>query len=159
MRTWVKVSLAGVGLAVLAFIAVAGVTSYFAFRQLETRSATEPEVLREFDEIKKRFADRAALVEMTGPQADDVRINRLVHPQGLRAKTIFVYTWNAEDGEILRTNLPLWLMRFNTLNIISSLGLAPEKFSITVHDVERYGPGLIVDYRRPKQHHALIWVE
>lgn len=84
MRTWVRVSLAGVGLAVLAFAAFAGMSSYVVLRHMEMRSGTEAEAVREFDEIKKRFAGRQPLVEMTGPQARDIRINRLVHPQGSR---------------------------------------------------------------------------
>ena len=159
MRTWVKVSLAGIALAILAFAAFAGMSSYFVFRHLEMRSATEPEILREFDELKKKFADRQPLVEIADPQAGDIRINRIVHPQGLRAKLIYIITWNAEDGDVMRTDVPLWLMRFSTLNIASSLGLAPEKFSLTVHDIERYGPGLVVDYRRPGRQHVLMWVE
>jgi hypothetical protein len=50
-------------------------------------------------------------------------------------------------------------MRFSTLNILSSLGVAPDQFRLTVVEIERYGPGLVVDYRRPAQTHVLIWVE
>jgi hypothetical protein len=155
----VRVSLAGVGLAVLAFAAFAGMSSYVVLRHMEMRSGTEAEAVREFDEIKKRFAGRQPLVEMTGPQARDIRINRLVHPQGLRAKTLYVVTWSADDDRVLRTDVPLWLMRFSTLNILSSLGVAPDQFRLTVVEIERYGPGLVVDYRRPAQTHVLIWVE
>jgi hypothetical protein len=28
-----------------------------------------------------------------------------------------------------------------------------------VQDVQRYGPGIVADYRRPGQSHVLIWVE
>jgi hypothetical protein len=159
VRTWVKVSLAGIALVVIGFVALAGTGAYFVLRNLDTRSATEAETLREFDAVRARFGARQPLVEITNPQAGDIRINRLVHPEGRRANTLHVVTWNADDGEVFRTSVPVWLMRFSSLNILSTLGVAPEKFSLTVQDVQRYGPGTVVDYRRPGQSHVLIWVE
>jgi hypothetical protein len=159
MRTWVKVSLAGVAVIVLAISALAGISAYFVFRNLDRRAATETETLREFDQIRAKFPARQPLVEIVNPQEGDIRINRLVHPQGLRASTLHVVGWNADDGERIQTEIPVWLMRFSTLNVLSTLGVAPEKFSLTVQDVQRYGPGIVADYRRPGQNHVLIWAE
>jgi hypothetical protein len=50
-------------------------------------------------------------------------------------------------------------MRFSTANIVSRLGIAPSKFRLTVADVERYGPGIVVDFRQPGRLHTLVWVE
>ncbi|HYN08998.1 MAG TPA: hypothetical protein VES67_16565 [Vicinamibacterales bacterium] len=158
MRTWVKVSLAGVALVVVGIAALAGTGAYFVLRNLDTRSATEAETLREFDVIRAKFGPRQPLVEIINPQSGDIRLNRLVHPEGRRATTLHVITWNV-DGEVLRTEVPVWLMRFSTLNVLSTLGVAPDKFSLTAEDVQRYGPGIVVDYRRPGQNHVLIWVE
>jgi hypothetical protein len=100
MRTWVKASLAGVSLVVLGIAALAGTSAYFVFRNLDRRSATETETLRELDAIRARFGPRQPLVELTNPQSGDIRINRLVHPEGRRASTLHVVTWNADDGEL-----------------------------------------------------------
>jgi hypothetical protein len=159
MRTWVKVSLAGVALVVIGIVALAGTGAYFVFRNLDRRTATETETLREFDLIRAKFGPRQPLVEILNPQAADIRLNRTVHPEGRRATTLHVVAWNVDDGEILRTEVPVWLMRFSTINVLSSLGVAPEKFSLTVQDVQRYGPGIVADYRRPGQNHVLIWTE
>lgn len=159
MRTWVKVSLAGVALFVVGVLALAGTAGYFVFRNLDRRAATETEALREFDQIRARFPARQPLVEILNPQAGDIQINRLVHPEGRLATTLHVVTWNVDDGERLQTEIPVWLMRFSTLNVLSTLGAAPEKFSLTVQDVQRYGPGIVADYRRPGQNHVLIWAE
>jgi hypothetical protein len=155
----VKVSLAGVAVIVLAISALAGTSAYFVFRSLDRRAATEAETLREFDQIRARFPARPPLVEIVNPQEGDIRINRLVHPQGVRASTLHVVAWNVDDGERLQTEIPVWLMRFSTLNVLSTLGVAPEKFSLTVQDVQRYGPGIVADYRRTGRSHVLIWAE
>ena len=80
-------------------------------------------------------------------------------PQGRRAETVHILTWDGDDNKLLRTSVPLWLMRFSSINILSNLGIAPERFSLTVKDIERYGPGVIVDFRRPGQNRVLLWTE
>lgn len=55
--------------------------------------------------------------------------------------------------------VPLWLMRFSTLNITSQLGIAPEKLRLTVGDVQRYGPGIIADYSAEGSFRVLVWVD
>jgi hypothetical protein len=159
VRTWVKVSLGGVAVIVVAFAVLAGMGAYFVGRNLEIRSATEAEVLREFDAVRARFPVRQPLVEIVSPQDGDIRINRIVHPEGRRATTIFILTWNVDDEDRVHTEAPLWLMRFSSINVLSKLGVAPERFRLTVQDVERYGPGIVADYRRPGKNHVLIWVE
>ena len=159
MRTWLKVTLWGVALAVLVFAALAGTGAYYFLRHLETGRAAEADTLKEFETIRAKFGSREPLILLIKPESGDIRISRTTHPQGLRASTIHVLTWTAEDQDRLRTDLPLWLMRFSSVNILSRLGIAPDKFRLTLQDVERYGPGIVADYRRPGHSHALIWVE
>lgn len=159
MRTWVKITIAGVVVAFVGIAALGGTAAYFVFRNLDTRTASEADTRRDFDAIRARFVGRPPLIEIINPQTADIRVNRLPHPDGRRVDTIHVLTWNADDGELLRTDVPLWLMRFSSVNILSQLGVAPAKFRLTVEDVRRYGPGIVVDYGRPGRQHVLIWVE
>ena len=160
MRKWVKWTLAGfVGVIVL-FLVVAGVGGYYVFRHLETGRTTETATLEQFAAIRKKFPERPPLVEIINPQAGDIRINKLTHPDGLEATTLHVLTWNRDEGgSKLQTDVPLWLMRFSSFNILSKLGVTPSKYRLVVHDIERYGPGIVADYRRPGQSHVLIWAE
>jgi len=157
MRTWVKVSLAGVALVVLVFAALAGTGAYYVFRRLELSTATEAAVTKDFDAIKARFGAKPALVEVTDVR--DFKINRAAQPDGRPVTTLHVMTWTQEDGQVFRTEVPIWLMRFSSINIASQLGIAPERFSLTVKDIQRNGPGIIVDFRRPGHNRVLIWVE
>jgi hypothetical protein len=159
MRTWVKVTFWGLALALLAFAAVAGTGAYYFLRHLEVEQTAEAEALKEIEAIRAKYGSREPLIALVKPEAGDIRIGRTAHPQGLRASTIHVLTWSADGGERLRTDLPLWLMRFSSVNILSRLGIAPDKFRLTVQDVERYGPGIVAEYRRPGHSHALVWVE
>jgi len=159
MRTWVKVTIAGVALAVLGFAALAGTGAYYFLRHLETKSATEAEVKPDFAAIRARFTGRPPIVDIIDLQSGDVRVNRLAHPEGRRAETLHVLTWAGEEEKLLRTDVPLWLMRFSSVNILSHLGIAPSKYRLTVEDLKRYGPGLVVDFTQVGRTQVLIWLE
>jgi len=158
MRTWVKVTIGGVGAVVLGIATLAGVSSYYFFRHLETGHATEAVTLKEFDALRAQFGSRQPLIEIVNPQAADVRINRTTHPEGRRATTLHVLTWDSDKGR-LQAELPLWLMRFSSLNILSTLGLAPEKFRLTVGDIASYGPGIVAEFHQPGRTDVIIWAE
>jgi hypothetical protein len=159
MRTWVKATLGGVALVVVALVALGATGTYFVLRHMEKRSGSEAEAVQTIDAIKTRFGSRAPLVEIVDPRTADIRINRPVEASAQRVDTIHVVNWKSDTGELIRTDIPLWLMRFSTLNIASQLGIAPEKFRLTVSDVEHYGPGIVVDYGSQGAFRVLVWVD
>jgi hypothetical protein len=159
MRTWVKVTLAGFAACLLAFGLLAGTGAYLFFRHLETTNVVETSAKAEFEVVRTKFAGRPPLVDVTNPRAGDLRVNRVKHPQGLRASTVYVMTWNAEDDQMLKTDIPLWMMRFSSINVLSHLGIAPNRYRLTAEDVASFGPGIVVDYSEPGAKRVLIWVE
>ena len=160
MRKWVKVTLSLVAVGAFLFMVLAGTGAYYVFRHLDTRSVAEADTKNEFDAVRIKFAGRKPLVEIRNLASADVTVNRAVHPAGQRATTVHVMTWNSDDGgELLRTDVPVWLMRFSSVNILSQLGIAPQKFRLTAEDLERYGPGIVADYRQPGRNQVLIWLE
>ena len=159
MRRWLKWALLASALVAVLFVALAGVGGYYFLRHLETGEGTEAEALKKITAIRAGFPERPPLVEIVNPQAGDIRINKLTHPERREATTLHVFTWKAEDGERLETDVPLWLMRFSSVNVLSRLGLAPSRYRLVIADIERYGPGIVADYRRPGHSHVLIWTE
>ena len=159
MRTWVKATLGGLALIAIAAIALAATGAYFVVRHMEKRAGSEAEAVQTIDAVKARFGLRPPLVEIIDPRSADIRINRPVEASVSPVDTIHVVNWKGDTGELIRTDVPLWLMRFSTLNIASQLGIAPEKFRLTVSDVERYGPGIIVDYGSQGAFRVLVWVD
>jgi len=159
MRTWVKATLGGVALIAVALVALAATGAYFVFRHMEKRAGSEAEAVQAIDAVKSRFGSRAPLVEIIDPQRVDIRINRSAETSAPPVDTIHIINWKSETGELTRTEFPLWLMRFSTMNIASQLGIAPAKFRLTVSDVERYGPGIIVDYGSQGASRLVVWVD
>jgi hypothetical protein len=159
MRTWVKATLGGVALIAVAVIALAGTGAYFVFRHLEKRAVDEAASVQAINAVRARFGPRPPLVEIADPRRADIRINRSNAPSTSRVDTIHVINWKSDTGELVRADVPLWLMRFSSVNILSQLGIAPAKFRLTVSDIERYGPGIIVDYGSAGAFRVLVWVE
>ena len=159
MRRWLKWTLLAFALAVGVFVVLAGVGGYYFLRHLETADSNEADALKRIESIRGRFPERPPLVEIVNPQAGDIRINKQTHPERKEATVLHVFTWNAEDGEKLETDVPLWLMRFSSVNVLSRLGLAPSRYRLVVADIERYGPGLVALYKRPGHSHVLVWVQ
>jgi hypothetical protein len=159
MRTWVKVTLGGAALIAVAVIALAGTGAYFVFRHMDTRAGGEAEAVQAIEAIKARFGSRPPLVEIVDPVRGDIRIHRAAHPSSTRVDTIHIINWKSETREVSRTQVPLWLTRFSTVNLLSQLGVTPAKFRLTVGDIEHYGPGIIVDYNMSGSFRMLLWVE
>ncbi len=159
MRTWVKATLGGVALIVVALVALAATGAFFVLRHMEKRAGSESEAVKAIDTVEARFGLRPPLIEILDPQEADIRINRPVKASASPVDTIHVISWKSETAELSRADIPLWLMRFSTVNIASQLGIAPEKFRLTVSDVERYGPGIVVDYGSQGASRVLVWVD
>ena len=159
MRTWHKATI-GVVITIVAIVAVlAGTGAYYVLRSLEKKVASEAEANKEMDAVRSRYGQRAPLVEIVNPRSGDIRINREQGPAPAAVRTIHVINWKSENDELMRTEGPLWLARFSSINILSHLGVAPAKFRLTVEDIERYGAGIIADYRSPGAFRVLVWVD
>jgi hypothetical protein len=159
MRTWVKATLGVAAVIAVAMAALGGTAAYFVLRHMETRVGGEAEAVKAIEAVKTRFGERKPLVELVDPRRGDIRINRASEPSAAAVDTVHVINWKGETGELSRTDVPVWLMRFSTVNIASQLGLAPASFRLTVADVERYGPGILVDFASPGSSRTLVWVE
>ena len=159
MRTWVKRSLIGVAIVAGAFSMLAATTAFYAFRALDTRTATEADSAGEFQAIRARFGTRPPLIEVVDPARADLRINRSTEADPRPVSTLHVVTWEGEDRRLLKTEVPIWLMRFSSIHLLSQLGVTPDRFNITVQDIERYGPGVVIDYNQPEKKRVLIWVD
>ena len=159
MRTWVKATLGGLAVIVLGFAALAGTGTYLVLRNLDKRAVGETESIKAIDAVKARFGARPPLVEIIDPRRVDIRINRPAEPSASPVSTVHIMSWQSDSGEMTRAEVPLWLMRFSSVNLLSQLGVAPEQFRLTVSDIEHYGPGILADYGAPGTVRVLVWVE
>jgi hypothetical protein len=159
MRGWVKLTIGAGALVLGCMLVLGGTAGYYVFRSLQRSSGTEAAAAAEIERIRARFGTRPPLVEIGDPRRMDVRVNREATAASAPVTTVHVVSWTAEEGETVRVEMPLWLMRFSSVNLLSQVGVLPAKIRLTVEDIERYGPGVVVDYKKPGSARVFVWVD
>jgi hypothetical protein len=76
--------------------------------------------------------------------------------------TLHVLAWDARDAQLARFEVPVWFLRMKEgpirLGAYAS-GLDELKISLTIDEMERYGPGILLDLSREGRDRILLWVE
>lgn len=103
---------------------------------------------------------------MTGDFGDrDVKVHRSAEASRKSdLQTMRVLVYDAHEGRIVHVDLPFWLLRFMPSARLGEVTGAGSGFSfesghITVDDLERHGPGLVLDARDSRDAQILIWTE
>jgi flagellar basal body-associated protein FliL len=161
VKTWVWVVLGIVVVGILCVIAVAGVGLYFFSQHVQTRAASPTKAAREFEQIETRFTGQKPLIEL-----DDhgryLRANTARNPPA-NAKIpdeLNVLAFDPDNGRIVRISIPFWLLRMKmhgTTVDFNGRKMDLEDLKLTVEDLERFGPTLIVDHKNTGGERVLVW--
>ncbi len=147
--TWLSITLAGIVIIGLVCVALVGGGAYWFYHQhFETRFVPVESAAQELQRERARFAGQRALVE--------IRLGRepIVHRPGPAQKksadlqTLHALVYDPAAGKLVRANIPFWLLRFSQLGRIdlpAGVRLDSDSAHFTVEDLERHGPGLILD--------------
>jgi hypothetical protein len=114
-----------------------------------------------FAEVRRLYEGKPPLLELHGSTA--ARSN----PPGEGAPraaltTLHVLAWDARQERLARFDIPFWFLRLKESPIrfgTYASGLDELKISLTAAEIERYGPGIIMDIEREGRDRALLWVE
>lgn len=161
-RTWVWV-VVGISF-VLVVLAIGGITfTALWFRQnLTVTEISDNGATTEFDAIRARFAGQQPLIELRDgrPQYIEERATR--KDSNVPLKTMHVMAFDRDEGKMVSFSLPFWLLRLKSGPIrlsAYSQGWDDRGVSFRVEDLEKYGPGLLMDLTESDEGRVLIWVE
>jgi hypothetical protein len=146
--TWLSVLLAAILIIGIGCVALVGSAAYWFYQHFETRSVPVESADLEFQRERARFAGQRALVE--------IRLGRepIVHrPDPARQKsaglqTLHALVYDPAARKLVRANIPFWLLRFSRqgrIDLPAGARLGSDSAHFTVDDLERFGPGLILD--------------
>jgi hypothetical protein len=163
VKTWIWVVAAVVVLGILGIIAMAGVGIYFFSHHINTRTETPAAASRDFERVSSRFADQKPLIELD-EHGRYLRSNTDRHaaPGAKTPEALHVMAFNPDDGRIVSVEIPFWLLRLKLRgNAIDFNGqrIQLEDMKLTVEDLERYGPALVVDHHVKSGQRVLVWSE
>lgn len=161
-RTWVLVVF-GV-LVLMVFIGIGAIIAVAAWFQqsFETEVATEQGARSEFDTVRHSFANRPPLLEIRNGKPAYAAGGENQVPGTSSPETLHVMVWDRDDERLVRFTVPFWLLRMKAGPIeLSSYGsdLDESGVDLRVEDVERFGPGLILDHTEDAGDRILVWTK
>jgi hypothetical protein len=159
--TWVWVIAAVAIVGVLGLVAMVGVGLYVVSRHMGTETMTAAEARAAFDAERARFAGQTPLVELdSSGRVERVRPDRPAIESADRPTHLHLIAYSPDDARIVRFRLPFWLLRTRagrgTIDI-DGTRLDLEDLNLTVEDLERLGPALLVDHQAAGGQRVLVW--
>ena len=161
VRTWVWIVVGIAVFCVLALVAVVGGAFFYMSRYIETKSATPASAAREFEAVRSGFSGQKPLIELdrngrfVRAHTDRPGPANAAVPDQLR-----ILAFDPSDGRIVQVSVPFWLLRMKAGNATIDLNgskMDLEDLRLTIHDLERQGPSLIVDHEAPDGDRVLVW--
>jgi hypothetical protein len=160
VKTWVWVIVGIAVVCVLGVVAMFAIGLYFFSQNVESRTTSPAAATREFEAIKAGFPGQAPLIELD--RNGDVRrthTDRAPSASTTSPKHLNVLAFDRSQGRIVQFRLPFWMLRMKADTTIDLNGnrMNLEDLRLTVEDLERYGPSVIVDHVANDGDRVLVW--
>src|SRR6185503_1354411 len=151
-KTWISVLIASVIIVGILAAAAIGGTAFFIYRHVNTEFTRTENADQQFKEARARFAGQQPLIEIRKDDDEPV-----LHREALRAaesspklETLRVLAYDTHAEKLVRVSIPFWLLRLapsRHMTFLSDSGIDfdSDRVHITLDDLERRGPGLILD--------------
>lgn len=161
VKTWVWVVVGIVVVGIIGIIAMAAAGLYFFTRNIQTTQASPAVASRTFEEVRARFADQKPLIELDN-DGEFLRSNleRVLPANPPVIDAIHVMAYDTDDARVVNVSIPFWLMRLQRGGSVINFNgndMNLEDLKITIEDLERFGPTLIVDHKSPRGDRVLVW--
>jgi hypothetical protein len=165
-KTWISVLIAAVIIVGMLAAAAVGGTAFFIYRHVQTQFTPSENAEQRFHEARARFSDQRPLIEV---RRDDDRpvVHREMIPtsgRGTKLETLRVLAYDTRAGKLVNVSIPFWLLRLapnNQFSILEDHGIDfdSDRVHLNVEDLERRGPGLILDQADRRGSLVLVWAE
>jgi hypothetical protein len=164
-KTWISIVIAAVVvIGILAATAVGG-TAFFIYRHVHTQFVPSDNAEQQFAQARARFAGQQPLIEMR--KGDEPFLHREIIPKEMPAaklETLRVLAYDTRARKLVNVSIPMWLLRMAPSNHFSfmkdsGIDFDSDRVQITLDDVERRGPGLLLDQADRRGSQVLVWTE
>ena len=160
IKTWVWVVIGIVVFCFVGAVAAAGMGYYFFTKHFDTKVTSPARATVEFEQVKAQFTGQKPLIELD-ERGRFLRANpdRPSRPDNRRPDQLFVLAFDPDDERIVKVTIPFWLLRLKAHGTVDFNGghLELEDLKLTVEDLERFGPTLIVDHKSTGGERVLVW--
>jgi hypothetical protein len=163
-RNWVIGILAVLGVCALLVVGVVGTMAYFLVSHVEAGSASPTQVTTRFADVRQRFAGAEPIVHLDADEHAVVRPRTAEAPaSGRPLKNLHVLVYDESDEQLVQVSVPFWLLRLLPAGKFSvsdgPVHIDSERLHLTVEELERYGPSLVLDHREQRGAQVIVWTE
>jgi hypothetical protein len=150
------------GLAICAFVVIAGTAVWLFSSAVSTAAADESTALQTLSEARARFEGSEPLIAL---RPNGAVLTRAVpeQPTGAQLQSVQVLTWSRRDEKLSRITVPFWVLRMKDgpIGLAQDAGIETDGVEIefTVKEIERYGPALLLDHTEADGTRVLVWTE
>ena len=152
LRIFIWLAVAAAAVAIISTATVA----FVVLRTVNSTPSSAEAAAQAFADVRKLYPGRAPLIDIANANVKDFRINRAPNAPRKPVETIYFMYWDPEDQKVVRGEAPTWVTSMR----VSLTGVGNWSFSdfhVTREDIERYSPGVLVDFKAPDGAQMLLW--
>jgi len=161
-RSWIPIVI-GIFLLVAVVAVGAIVLTAVWFRQnLTITQGSEDAATQQFKQVRRGYAGQQPLIQLVDGHPQYVAERASQTPSAAPLTSIHVIAYDRDEGNTVTFSLPFWLLRLKSGPIRISAyqqGWDDRGVSFRVEDIEKHGPGIIVDVTEPNEGRVLIWAQ
>ena len=162
-RKWIPIVVGIVIFLMVVGVGLVGGLIYVVSRQVkvETLSASGGE--QEFERCLASMAGQKPFIELPADNSDgEAVVHREMATRDTGSiSTLHLRVWVPREKRLIHVDLPFWMMRLtgNKSITLSAGSFRQLTLSVTPEEIDRRGPGLILDHKSPHDERLLVWTE
>ena len=162
-NTWIAVAIAAVVIVIGMGLLVVGGSAYFISRHIHAQFVSSESAEDRFARARERFAGQTPLIQLNAD--DQPTIHQLpAETRGAPITVLHAVVYNPDTRKLVTVTLPMWVLRMMPSHKRFSFAgngvdFDSSRTRLTLEDVERHGPGLILDGHSRDGDRVLIWAE
>jgi hypothetical protein len=161
-KTWVSILIGAIVLAGVLVLALVGGSAYFVARHVRTQLVSTDTAEAQFASARDRFSGQRALIELRKDR-DPIVHRPAEDAQAAPIETVRATVYSPDSRKLVNVSLPVWLLRMapgKRFSFMSNnLDFDSRRVHLTLEDIERHGPGLILDEHDGRGARVLVWAE
>ena len=161
-RNWITIVLGVLVLFTILGVGCVVITVSWFRQNLDVTETTEADAMRQLDAIRSRFPNQQPLIQMVDGHPQYVAERASQTSSQTTLSTLHVSAFDEDEGNLVNFSLPFWLLRMKSGPIRISAyqqGWDDRGVSFNVADIEKHGPGIIVDISQGREGRVVIWAE
>jgi hypothetical protein len=137
-----------------------GATVFFVRSRVYSEPARQEDASAQFERARARFAGTTPLIELASDDQPILHRPTAAARHDIHSLRALVY--DPSKGTLAHMDIPAWLLRITSAGgriRLANLGvLDDQEQRVTYDDLERQGPGVVLDFSR-RGRRILVWTE